>query len=135
MFNINRYVETRINADQMLKDMGNEFMFLEQIKYKGKPEKNVPEGITVTLQVLHDSSTPQIDKQTGKPKANNVFENFEVTIPGCDYPAPLEKGDHVALGKFLPEISYYIKYTPILRFGAIKKITNGITPAGGKGVA
>ena len=135
MIKANNYVRTVIDADAMLKDFGNKFRVVASRAYNGKAESNIPAGTTFTLQVLEDHAAPQIDKETGLPKDNNVFETFDVTIPGCQYPSGIVKGDFVSLGKFLPEISYYIKYNMILRFGEIRKITKNPSTVGGKNVA
>lgn len=47
---------------------------------------------------------------------------FDRAIIGATYPLPLAKGDYVALGNFLADVSYYIDFNFILRFGAIKKL-------------
>lgn len=117
-----RYVKSVFDMDKMLKDFGNQFRLVSQKPYKGKPEKGLAAGTTVTLQITRDNSAPIIDKATGKPKDNNVFETFDATIIGATYPLPLAKGDYVALGNFLADVSYYIDFNFILRFGAIKKL-------------
>lgn len=117
-----RYVKNVVDGDRMLKDLGNQFRLVGQKPYKGNPEKGLAAGTTVTLQIICDNSAPIIDKTTGKPKDNNVFETFDATIIGATYPLPLVKGDYVALGNFRADISYYIDFNFILRFGAIKKL-------------
>lgn len=121
-----RYVKSVVDMDKMLKDFGNQFRLVSQKPYKGKPEKGLAAGTTVTLQIIRDDSAPIIDKTTGKPKDNNVFETFDATIVGATYPLPFAKGDYVALGNFLANVSYYIDFNFILRFGAIKKLQ--VTP-------
>lgn len=122
MLKATRYIEQVIHADKMLNDFGNRFMVISSKEYRGKPESGIPAGTTFTLQVMEDKAPPMIDKKTNRPMDNNVFETIQVTIPGLQYPTSLVKGDFVALYKFLPEISYYIDYNLILRFGEIKKI-------------
>lgn len=51
-----------------------------------------------------------------------MFETFDATIIGATYPLSLVKGDYVALGDFRADVSYYIDFNFILRFGAIKKL-------------
>lgn len=117
-----RYTKTVVNADQMLKDFSNQFRFVSQKKYNGNPDKGLAAGATVTLQIIHDNSAPVIDKKTGQPKENNVFQTFDATIVGMSYPLPISKGDFVSLGGFLPDKSYYIDFNFILRFSTIKKL-------------
>ena len=45
-----------------------------------------------------------------------------MTVVDCPYPLPLSKGDRVQLEGFIQEASYYIDYSPILRFREIKKL-------------
>lgn len=116
----NRYAVTRVKGNDLLKDTGNQYRFVSQRAYKGKPEKNIPAGVTVTLQILKDDSEPIIDKETGCELDNNFLETFEATIVGESYPLPFHKGDYVALEDFKEEISYYINFNLILRFGGIK---------------
>lgn len=126
MFKSNRYVKTLIDADGMLKDFGNDFLVVSVREYKGKVEKGLPSGACFTLQVLHDTSPVEAGKE------NNLMEQFEVTVPGARYPSDIKRGDHVRLGKFMPESSYFIKFNLILRFAEIQKIQqNGGTNAKG----
>lgn len=122
MLRATRYVEQVLHIEQMLQDFGNRFMVISSKEYKGKVESGIPAGTTFTLQVMEDKSQPILDKKTNKPVENNRFETFQATIPGLKYPTNIEKGDFVSLGKFLPDISYYIDYNLILRFGEIKKL-------------
>lgn len=126
MFKPNKYVETLIHADEMLKDFSNDFLVISTREYKGKPEKGLPSGASFTLQVLHDASPVAAGKE------NNLMEQFEVTVPGARFPSDIKRGDHVRLGKFMPEASYFIKFNLILRFAEIQKIQqNGGTNAKG----
>lgn len=127
MFKTNKYITTLINADEMLKDFGNDFLVVSVREYKGKPEKGLPSGASFTLQVLHDASPVEAGKE------NNLMEQFEVTVPGAKYPSDIKRGDHVRLGKFMPEASYYIKYSLILRFGEIQKIQPSTGGSNAKG--
>ena len=78
-----RYVKSVIDGDKMLNDFANQFRFVSQKPYKGNSEKGLAAGTTVTLQIIRDDSAPIIDKTTGKPKDNNVFETFDATIVGA----------------------------------------------------
>lgn len=117
-----QYVQTNILMDKFLKDTRNEYRIVGQRAYKGKPEANLDPGTTFTLMIMHDDSEPIFDKKTGVQKDNNTFENFDVTVPGCKYPAPFKKGDFVRLDGFMEDVSYYVDYSFILRFRKIEKI-------------
>lgn len=118
--NQHRYAKTLVLGNDFLSDTGNKYRLVSQRAYKGKPEKNIPTGVTVTLQIIEDNSEPIIDKVTGMEADNNVFETFEATILNAEFPLPYKKGDYVALEDFKEEYSYYINYSLILRFGGIK---------------
>lgn len=120
MLDVNRYIETVIHWDDMNNDFGGVYRLVSQRPYRGKAEAGLAPGVTVTLQVIEDKADPIVVKSTGKPKENNVFETFEATIVGLSYPVSFKKGDYVALDGFMPEASYYIDFTPILRFQALK---------------
>lgn len=114
-----RYVKTLIDIDQLLKDTKNKYRLISQRGFKEKRNENgeivIPEGTTLGLQILEDHSEPVIDKNTGEPKPDNVFETFEVTIVGVQYPLPIKKESLVRLYDFMPEYSYYINFNFILR--------------------
>ncbi len=120
MLNSWKYVETVVHGEKLNADFGGVYRLVSQRPYKGKPEAGLAAGITACLMVLEDHSEPTIDKATGKPKDNNVFETFEVTIPGLAYPAPFAKGDYVALDGFMPEASFSIDHNLILRFKTLR---------------
>lgn len=126
-----RYVKTIIDAETMIsRDFGNRFRFVSQKPYRGKPEKGLAAGATVTLQILEDNSEPIIDKTTGVAKDDNTFQTFDATIVGVDYPLAIKKGDFVSLGGFLPDASFYIDFSFILRFREIRKLLPPQTPGG-----
>lgn len=132
-----RYSTTTINGKKFMNDTGNKYRLVGQREFKGKPDKNIPAGVIVTLQIIEDNSEPVIDKATGRVKDNNVFETFDATIVGVAYPLSLNKGDYVALEDFKEDISYYINFNLILRFGGIKllKAMNMQNNGGGNNVA
>lgn len=136
MFKASKYVKTVIDADKMLQDFENIFMVVSTRPYQGKPEQNLPPGATFTLQVMKDNSEVEIDKKTNLPMENNLMEQFQVTIPGQPYPSNIKRGDYVRLGKFMPEVSYFINFNLILRFGEIVKVQpNKPQSAGGANAA
>lgn len=125
MFKAMRYVRTLIDGEQIKQDGRNTFRVCSVSEYKGKPEKNIPAGTTFDLQVMYDDSAPTYDKD-GKEQENNLYEMLRVTIPGHNFATnDIKKGDAVALGAFMPEISYYINYSLILRYDGIQKLQQG----------
>lgn len=118
--NTNRYTKVVIDWNLMNGDFGGVFRIVSQRPYKGKPEAGLAPGVTFTLQVVEDKAPPIIDKATGQPRENNVFETFEATVVGQEYPAPFRKGDYVELDGFMPEASFYIDFSLILRFQSIR---------------
>lgn len=135
MFKASKYIRTVIDAEQMLKDFDNVFMVVSIRPYQGKPEQNLAPGATFTLQVMKDNSEVQIDKKTNLPMENNLMEQFQVTIPGQPCPSDIKRGDYVRLGKFMPEVSYFINYSLILRFGEIVKVQPNKPQSGGANAA
>ena len=107
MLNISPYVRTVIDWEAMDKDWGQQYLYVSQRPYKGKPEAGLAPGATVTLQILTDAHDHGTDR-TGRPRDNNALETFSVTVVGCSYPLPLSKGDRVQLGGFIAEASFYI---------------------------
>lgn len=116
--NSSAYIKTVIDWPRMNADWGGVYRLVSQRSYKGKP--GLPAGVMVRLQIIEDHAEPRIDKKTGRPLDNNVFETFEATIPGTPYPLAFKKGDYVSLDGFMPDASYYIDYNLILRFESIK---------------
>lgn len=118
--NTARYTKTVIDWELMNSELGGFFRVVSQRPYKGKPEAGLAPGVTFTLQVIEDKAPPIIDKATGHLKENNVFETFEATVVGQKYPASFRKGDYVELDGFMPEASFYIDFSLILRFQSIR---------------
>lgn len=131
MMNASPYIKTLIDWAGMDKDWGGSYTFVSQRHYKGKPEAGLASGATVTLQIMQDAHDHGVDK-SGRPRDNNALETFSATIVGCTYPLPLAKGDKVKLGGFLPDASYYIDYSLILRFSSIEKVQQPAPGAGAK---
>ena len=126
MLSVSPYIRTVIDWDSMNRDWGGSYILVSQRPYRGKPEAGLAPGATVTLQIMQDAHDHGVDK-AGRPRDNNALETFSVTIVGCSYPLPLQKGDKVKLGGFLPDSSYYIDFSLILRFSSIEKAQQ--TPA------
>ena len=126
MLSVSPYIRTVIDWDSMACDWGGSFIFVSQRPYKGKTEAGLAPGATVTLQIVKDAHDHGVDK-SGRPRDNNALETFSATIVGCTYPLPFAKGDKVKLDGFLPDSSYYIDFSLILRFSSIEKAQQ--TPA------
>ena len=124
--NGHRYIKTIIEIDKFLRDTANRYMLISQRPFRGKYDADgnceIPEGVTVGLQILEDHSDPVIDKNTGEVKQDNTYETFDATIVGVQYPLSINKGSTVRLYDFLDEYSYYINYTFILRFSGIEEL-------------
>lgn len=129
MLNTAGYIKTVIDWKKMDRDWGGNYVFVGQRPYRGKPEAGLLPGATVTLQIRQDACDHGLDK-SGRPRDNNVLETFPATIVGCTYPLPFSKGDLVELDGFLPDASYYIDFSLILRFSSINKFQ---TPQSGGG--
>ena len=118
-----RYTRTLVLGEDFLKDTGNKYQFVSQKPYKGKVDADgnevIPAGVTCTLMIVEDHSDPVVDKNTGEIKENNELQTFDATIIGVQYPLALKKRDFVSLGNFMEEISYYVDFHFILRFGKI----------------
>lgn len=118
-----RYTKTVVLGEQFLKDTGNKYRVVSKKKYKGKIANDgkviLEAGVTFTLQILEDNSEIIVDRETGEIKEDIVFETFEVTVIGLEYPSNFKKGDYVSLGAFLSDASYFVNYTLIMRFADI----------------
>ena len=126
MLSVSPYIKTLIDWEGMDKDWGGSYIFVSQRPYKGKAEASLAPGATVTLQIMQDAHDHGVDK-AGRQRDNNTLEVFSATIVGCTYPLPFAKGDKVKLSGFLPDSSYYIDFSLILRFSSIEKVQQ--TPA------
>lgn len=129
MRNIFKYIKTVILIDQFSRDTRNDYLLISQRPYHGKTDANgniiLESGSTVSLQIMHDISEPIVNKKTGEIMENNELEFFEATIVGCEYPLPIKKGEHVRLGGFLQDYSYYIDGKLYLKFSEIERIEKG----------
>lgn len=109
---IYRYIKTVFEGNKFLNDTGSEYVLVSQKAYKGKLGDDnkviLPPGVKLTLQIIIDNSAPIVSKDDGRIKENNVLNTFEVDVPGVTYPLDAKKGDHIHLGGYLEEYSYYI---------------------------
>ena len=116
-----RYQRTTVDIEKFLEDTGNVFRVVNRKHYKGNPKKGIEAGYTFTLQIKEDRSDLALGKVEGKEPISNVFESFDATVVGLES-TDIQKGDWVSLDNPLAEISYYINWNFILRFGGIHKV-------------
>lgn len=119
----NFFTEKRVLGEELKKSFGNDFIFVTSRPYIDK-KGILPNGFTATLQVVHDSNDYGVDSRTGKPRDNNVFQTFDVTILDGTDGTQFQKGQHVRLGKFRGDISFEINFELILRYESMEAITN-----------
>lgn len=122
---INTFVFTRtvIDWQKLAQATGNCFRVVAIRDYKDK-KGILPDGVTMTLTVLRDTMDYGIDKKSNKPRDNNVYQNFDVTVLK---PVTVKKGDKVRLLDFDEEHSYAIGFDLLLRFKDCE-----VLPAGSK---
>lgn len=89
---INTFVYTRtvIDWDKMAEALHNQFRVVSSRLYADK-KGILPEGVTLTLTVLKDDFDYGIDKKNGKPRENNLYQNFDVTVLNRNH--DFKKGD------------------------------------------
>ena len=110
-----KYQKTTVLGDQFLADTGNEYRVVSQRPYKDKKDK-LPDGLLMTLQIVKDNSAYPVGED------NMTMETFEVYVLCGSHDVGLKKGDFCSLHDFKEDLSYYIDYNYILRFGGVKKI-------------
>lgn len=94
----------------------NQFRVVAVRDYTDKKGK-LPDGLTLTLMVLHDDYDYGIDK-SGKPRENNLYTTFDATVLTRAH--TVKKGDIVKLLDFDVENSFAINFDMILRFRDLK---------------
>ena len=115
------FTKTVIEIDKFLQNTGNHFRVVTQRPYRDR-KGSLPDGVTLTLMVLEDKTDYGLDKETGEPRDNNVFQTFDVTICCGNNRPDLKKGDVVSLKGFMPDNSFAFDYNMILRFKEVQKI-------------
>jgi hypothetical protein len=114
-----KYQETRVLGDKFVKDTGNEYRVVAQRPYRDK--KNIlPDGIMLTLQITKDLN----EYKNGED--DMTMGTFEVCVLCGTHDKGLKKGDFVSLHEFREDVSYYIDFSYILRFGDLKKLSKGL---------
>lgn len=122
MKNIYLLVKKTFDVDTFLKATRNKYRVVSQTPYMDKKGTAGTRGTTLTLMILEDSLDYGVDKNTGLPRDNNVYETFDVTILNGQTHADLKKGDLVALVDYDPDHSYVMDYSVILRFKGYTKL-------------
>ena len=119
------FTHTVIDIDKLLSGTHNEYRVVSTRRYSDK-KGILPEGISVTLQIIKDDIDYGYTK-TGEPRENNLYQNFDVTI--LDASLSLAKGDIIQLIDFVPEHSFAVGFDLLLRFKSAKVLK----PAEAKG--
>ena len=109
-----KYQKTLVLGDEFLADTGNEYRVVAQRPYKGK--KGLSDGVVLTLQILHDKN------KYPEGEDDMRLQTFDAYILCGGHDVGLKKGDYCALENFMPDVSYHIDFSYILRFGGVKKI-------------
>lgn len=119
------FTQTIVHWATIAKATGNQFMVVAVREFQDKKGK-LPDGYTLTLMVLNDNFDYGIDKKTGKPRENNRYQNFDVTVLTRAH--PVKKGDHIRLLGFESELSYAINFDMLLRFKDYEVISRNVNP-------
>ncbi|MBQ6734284.1 MAG: hypothetical protein IJR00_05160 [Lachnospiraceae bacterium] len=107
------YTSTVFLWEKFEEATGNNYLVVATRPYKDK-KGVLPDGISMTLQVLSDNYDYGIDKRTNKPRESNLYCCFDVTV--LNDKLQVKKGDRIQLLQFDKEHSYVISFDLILRF-------------------
>lgn len=119
------YTKTIIDGEKLLKMTHNRYRVVTSRPYEDK-KGILPNGVTLTLQILEDEADYGVDKRTGEKRDSNVFANFDVTV--LNRKQKFKKGDIIRLLDFDGQNSIAIGYDLYIRF----KDAEIIPPQGGK---
>ena len=119
------FSHVEIDWDKFAEGTHNQYRVVSSRPYVDK-KGELPNGVNLTLQVLEDDTDYGVDKN-GKPRENNLFQNFDVTV--LNDKVNVKKGDMVQLLQFDAEHSYYINFNMILRFRDAKVLRPQQAPA------
>lgn len=106
------FTRTVIDWEKFSQATHNQYRVVSTRPYADK-KGVLPNGVTLTLQVIKDDFDYGVDKE-GKPRENNLFQNFDVTVLNDKVDA--KKGDMVQLLNFDAEHSFVIDFNMYLRF-------------------
>lgn len=116
------FIKTSFDFDKFARATHNQYRVVSERSYKDKKGK-LPDGVTLTLQVVKDDFDYGMDKQ-GNPRENNLFQNFDVTV--LNDSLKVKKGDMVQLLDFDEDNSYVIGFDMVLRFKNAKLLTSAV---------
>lgn len=117
------FTKTIIDWDKIAKATHNQYKCVSCRNFIDK-KGVLNDGYTLTLMVVQDNFDYGVDKN-GKPRENNVYQNFDVTLL-CKK-QPIKKGDTIRLLEFNQEYSYAINFDMILRFNNYEVLQNQTT--------
>lgn len=106
------FTRTVIEWEKFAQATHNQYRVVSSRPYKDK-KGVLPDGISLTLQVIKDDFDYGVDKD-GNPRENNLFQNFDVTV--LNNKIDVKKGDIVQLLNFDEEHSFAIDFNLLLRF-------------------
>ncbi len=110
------FTKTSIEWEKFISATKNQYKVVSVRNYRDK-KGNLPDGVSLTLQVIKDDYDYGVDKN-GNQRETNLFQNFDVTV--LNDSVQVVKGDYVALEGFIPEYSFVIGFDMILRFKSLK---------------
>lgn len=106
------FTKTIIDWDTFAKATHNQYRVVSVRPYVDK-KGILPDGLSITVQVLRDDYAYGVDKQ-GIPRENNELQTFDATVLNRNH--NIKKGDYIALLEFDQEHSYAIGFDLLLRF-------------------
>lgn len=107
-FNWNKFASATHNEYQVI-------FFREYVDKKGI----LPDGLTLTLQVIHDDYDYGFNDK-GEKILDNTLNQFDVTV---FIRKPVQKGDLISLIGYDEDHTYYIDFNLILRFEDFEVLT------------
>ncbi len=110
------FTKTIIEWDKISKATRNQYRVISVKDYTDKKQK-LPDGLNITLQIIHDDMDYGVDKN-GKARENNELMTFNVTVLNRKH--QVQKGDIISLLDFDPENSFVIGFDMLLRFNDLK---------------
>ena len=112
-----KFAQMRIDIPGFLEATGAQFRYVSGRRWKDKKGK-LPDGHIVVLQILKDNGV------YGPGEDSMVFETFQVYVVDGSSDLGLVKGDYCTFSPddFIPEHSYYIDFSFIIRLKSLRKI-------------
>lgn len=122
MINTFAHTKTIVQGERFVENTNNHYEYITQRPYHDK-KGVLPDGVILTLRILEDNTDYGVDKNTGKPRATNRGQNFDVTILNGRTELPFEFGDIVALEGFDEEHSFAMNFDLVMRFKGAKRLS------------